>query len=123
MMYVVVQTCFVPNTFTAFKLRHQPRIATVWTFVVTLVCTYLSPSAVQATVSSYSAGSCSPSKLQGRQIYGVGCALKVTDAYYASADTDYYRLALAVLRSKYVVCCVVWLALTFWMLIAVTLRI
>jgi hypothetical protein len=51
---------------------------------------------VQATVSSYSAGSCSPSKLQGRQVYGVGCALKVTDAYYASADTDYYRLGLAV---------------------------
>jgi hypothetical protein len=52
---------------------------------------------VQATVSSYSAGSCSPSKLQGRQIYGVGCALKVTDAYYASADTDYYRLVLPVI--------------------------
>jgi hypothetical protein len=52
---------------------------------------------VQATVSSYSAGSCSPSKLQGRQVYGIGCALKVTDAYYANADTDYYRLVVAVI--------------------------
>jgi hypothetical protein len=107
MMYVVVQTWFVPNTFTAFRLRHQPRTATVRTFVSTLVCTYLPPSAVQATVSSYSAGSCSPSKLQGRQVYGIGCALKVTDAYYANADTDYYRLAIAVIYLCVVECSVV----------------
>lgn len=50
---------------------------------------------MQATVSSYTGSTCSPSKLQGQQVYGLGCAIRVTDAYYYPDDDSYYSTSLS----------------------------
>lgn len=50
---------------------------------------------MQATVSSYSSTTCNPAKLQDVQVYGLGCAVRVTNSYYYPDDDEYYSTSLA----------------------------
>jgi hypothetical protein len=46
-------------------------------------------------LSAYEGTTCRSDKLSEQKIYGLGCALRVTDSYYYPDDDGYYSTSLS----------------------------